>query len=111
MFGKHAKASNAIEQAHEQITELQERVENIIRENQDLKNLRKQELHNNTILVRKNMEQQRVLKQIEIVAYQNYGRDDIALSRIRELISDWQSGKISSTHQICIHSKIITHLL
>ena len=97
MFGKHAKAGNAMEQAHEQIAELQERAENIIRENQDLKNLRKQELHNNTILVRKNMEQQRVLEQIEVVAYQNYGRDDIALRKIKELISDWQSRKISST--------------
>lgn len=95
MFGKHAKAGNAMEQAHEQITELQERVGNIIRENQELKNLRKQELHNNTILVHKNMEQQIVLKQIEIVAYQNYGRNDIALRRIRELISDWQSGKLA----------------
>lgn len=97
MFGKHAKAGNSIEQAHEQISELQERVGNIIRENQELKNLRKQELHNNTILVRKNMEQQRVLEQIEVVAYQNYGRDDIALRKIKELISDWQSRKISST--------------
>ena len=99
MFGKHAKASNAIKQAHEQISELQERVGNIIRENQELKNLRKQELHNNTILVHKNIEQQRVLEQIEIVAYQNYDRDDIALRKIKELISDWQSRKISSTHQ------------
>lgn len=95
MFGKHAKSGNAMEQAHEQIAELQERVGNIIRENQELKNLRKQELHNNTILVHKNMEQQIVLKQIEIVAYQNYGRNDIALRRIRELISDWQSGKLA----------------
>lgn len=96
MFGKHAKASNAIKQAHEQISELQERVGNIIRENQELKNLRKQELHNNTILVHKNIEQQRVLEQIEIVAYQNYDRDDIALRKIKELISDWQSRKTSS---------------
>lgn len=106
MFGKHAKASNAIEQAHEQIAELQERVGNIIRENQELKNLRKQELHNNTILVHKNIEQQRVLEQIEIVAYQNYDRDDIALRKIKELISDWQSGKISSTHKkLNMHSQ------
>lgn len=96
MFRKHPKASNVIEQAHEQIAELQERVVNIIRENQELKNLRKQELHNNTILVHKNIEQQRVLEQIEIVAYQNYDRDDIALRKIKELISDWQSRKTSS---------------
>lgn len=59
-------------------------------ENKQLKELRKQEVHNNTILLNRNRKLEKFAKEIETVAYQNYGRDDIALRKVKELIDTFQ---------------------
>ena len=50
-------------------------------ENKELKGLRKQAIHNNTILVDKNRKLVKFTKNVETAVYQNYGRDDIALKK------------------------------
>ena len=60
-------------------------------ENKELKQLRKQAIHNNTILVDENRKLVRFTKEIETATYQNYGRDDIALRKVKELVADLQS--------------------
>ena len=61
-------------------------------ENKQLKDLRKQEVHNNTILVKENMKLQDLLKDVaDRTIACPLNSEKIVLNKIKELVRDYQS--------------------
>lgn len=81
-----------IDESNSRNVVLARQVRDLSFENKQLKDLRKQEVHNNTILVKENMKLQDLLKDVadRTVACPVDG-EKIVLNKIKELVRDYQS--------------------
>lgn len=81
-----------IDKSNSRNVELARQVRDLSFENEQLKNLRKQEVHNNTILVKENIKLQDLLKDVadRTIACQ-LNSEKIVLNKIKELVRDYQS--------------------
>lgn len=69
------------------IVELARQVRDLSEENNQLRDLRVQEVHNNTVLLEKNTELTKILSNIkELSESNNYGKAEIILAKIKELV-------------------------
>lgn len=81
-----------IDESNSRNVELARQVRNLSFENEQLKNLRKQEVHNNTILVKENMKLQDLLKDVaDRTIACPVDSEKIVLNKIKELVRDYQS--------------------
>lgn len=81
-----------IDESNSRNVELARQVRNLSFENEQLKNLRKQEVHNNTILVKENMKLQDLLKDVaDRTIACPLDSEKIVLNKIKELVRDYQS--------------------
>lgn len=81
-----------IDESNSRNVKLARQVRDLSFENKQLKDLRKQEVHNNTILVKENMKLQDLLKDVadRIIACP-VDSEKIVLNKIKELVRDYQS--------------------
>ena len=81
-----------IDESNSRNAELARQVRDLSFENKQLKVLRKQEVHNNTILVKENMKLQDLLKDVadRTIAWP-LDSEKIVLKKIKELVRDYQS--------------------
>lgn len=81
-----------IDESNSRNVELARQVRDLSFENKQLKDLRKQEVHNNTILVKENMKLQDLLKDVanRTIACP-VDSEKIVLNKIKELVRDYQS--------------------
>lgn len=69
------------------IVELARQVRDLSEENNQLRDLRVQEVHNNTVLLEKNTELTKILSNIkELSESNNYGKAEIILAKINDLV-------------------------
>lgn len=69
------------------IVELARQVRDLNEENNQLRDLRVQEVHNNTVLLEKNTELTKILSNIkELSESNNYGKAEIILAKINDLV-------------------------
>lgn len=81
-----------IDESNSRNVELARQVRDLSFENKQLKDLRKQEVHNNTILVKENMKLQDLLKDVaDRTVACPVGSEKIVLNKIKELVHDYQS--------------------
>lgn len=81
-----------IDESNSRNVELARQVRDLNFENKQLKDLRKQEVHNNTILVKENMKLQDLLKDVaDRTIACPLNSEKIVLSKIKELVRDYQS--------------------
>ena len=67
--------------------ELARQVRDLSEENNQLRDLRVQEVHNNTVLLEKNTELTKILSNIkELSESKNYGKAEIILAKINDLV-------------------------
>ena len=67
--------------------ELARQVRDLSEENNQLRDLRVQEVHNNTVLLEKNTELKKILSNIkELSESNNYGKAEIILAKINDLV-------------------------
>lgn len=67
--------------------ELARQVRDLSEENNQLRGLRVQEVHNNTVLLEKNTELTKILSNIkELSESNNYGKAEIILAKINDLV-------------------------
>lgn len=67
--------------------ELARQVRDLSEENNQLRDLRVQEVHNNTVLLEKNTELTKILSNIkELSESNNYGKAEIILAKINDLV-------------------------
>lgn len=67
--------------------ELARQVRDLSEENNQLRDLRVQEVHNNTVLLEKNTEITKILSNIkELSESNNYGKAEIILAKINDLV-------------------------
>ena len=67
--------------------ELARQVRDLSEENTQLRDLRVQEVHNNTVLLEKNTELTKILSNIkELSESNNYGKAEIILAKINDLV-------------------------
>ena len=72
--------------------ELNARIVELARQVRDLKKEKDVEVHNNTVLLEKNRELTKLVSAvIELSTSNDYGRPDIYLSKLKELVHDYQS--------------------
>ena len=72
--------------------ELNARIVELARQVRDLKKDKDVEVHNNTVLLEKNRELTKLVSAvIELATSNDYGRPDIYLSKLKELVHDYQS--------------------
>ena len=68
--------------------ELARQVRDLSEENNQLRDLRVQEVHNNTVLLEKNTELTKILSNIkELSESNNYGKAEIILAKINDLVT------------------------
>lgn len=81
-----------IDESNSRNVELARHVRDLSFENKQLKDLRKQEVHNNTILVKENMKLQDLLKDVaDRTIACPVDSEKIVLNKIKELVRDYQS--------------------
>lgn len=81
-----------IDESNSRNVELARQVRDLSFENEQLKNLRKQEVHNNTILVKENMKLQDLLKDVaDRTIACPVDSEKVVLNKIKELVRDYQS--------------------
>ena len=81
-----------IDESNSRNVELARQVRDLNFENKQLKELRKQEVHNNTILVKENMKLQDLLKDVaDRTIACPMDSEKIVLNKIKELVRDYQS--------------------
>lgn len=81
-----------IDESNSRNVVLARQVRDLSFENKQLKDLRKQEVHNNTILVKENMKLQDLLKDVaDRTVACPVGSEKIVLNKIKELVHDYQS--------------------
>ena len=81
-----------IDESNSRNVVLAKQVRDLSFENKQLKDLRKQEVHNNTILVKENMKLQDLLKDVaDRTVACPVGSEKIVLNKIKELVHDYQS--------------------
>lgn len=81
-----------IDESNSRNVVLARQVRDLSFENKQLKDLRKQEVHNNTILVKENMKLQDLLKDVaDRTVACPVGSEKIVLNKIKELVRDYQS--------------------
>lgn len=81
-----------IDKSNSRNVELARQVRDLSFENEQLKNLRKQEVHNNTILVKENTKLQKLLKDVaDRTIACPVDSEKIVLNKIKELVRDYQS--------------------
>lgn len=81
-----------IDESNSRNVELARQVRDLSFENKQLKDLRKQEVHNNTILVKENMKLQYLLKDVaDRTIACPVDSEKIVLNKIKELVRDYQS--------------------
>lgn len=81
-----------IDESNSRNVELARQVRDLSFENKQLKDLRKQEVHNNTILVKENMKLQDLLKDVADRTIDcPVDSEKIVLNKIKELVRDYQS--------------------
>lgn len=81
-----------IDESNSRNVELARQVRDLSFENKQLKDLRKQEVHNNTILVKENMKLQDLLKDVaDRTIACPVDSEKIVLNKIKELVRDYQS--------------------
>lgn len=69
------------------VVELARQVRDLSEENNQLRDLRVQEVHNNTVLLEKNTELTKILSNIkELSESNNYGKAEIILAKINDLV-------------------------
>ena len=81
-----------IDESNSRNVELARQVRDLSLKNKELKELRKQEVHNNTILVKENMKLQDLLKDVaDRTVACPVDSEKIVLGKIKELVRDYQS--------------------
>lgn len=81
-----------IDESNSRNVELARQVRDLSFENKQLKDLRKQEVHNNTILVKENMKLQDLLKDVaDRTIACPVDNEKVVLNKIKELVRDYQS--------------------
>lgn len=81
-----------IDESNSRNVELARQVRDLSFENKQIKDLRKQEVHNNTILVKENMKLQDLLKDVaDRTIACPVDSEKIVLNKIKELVRDYQS--------------------
>lgn len=81
-----------IDESNSRNVVLARQVRDLSFENKQLKDLRKQEVHNNTILVKENMKLQDLLKDVaDRTVDCPLDSEKIVLNKIKELVRDYQS--------------------
>ena len=86
------KKKTKIDESNSRNVELARQVRDLSFENKQLKDLRKQEVHNNTILVKENMKLQDLLKDVaDRTIACPVDSEKIVLNKIKELVRDYQS--------------------
>lgn len=71
---------------------LEKQIEDVEQENAELKQIRLQEVRNYTKMQEQNNKKEKLIKDIEkSLEINKYGNERIALNKIKELISDYQS--------------------
>ena len=81
-----------IDESNSRNVELARQVRDLSLENKELRELRKQEVHNNTIVVKKDIELQSLLKEVaDRVITCPLDSEKIVLGKIKELVHNYQS--------------------
>lgn len=89
MFSRNQKE---IERLSKKCGKLEKQIEDVKEENAELKQIRLQEVRNNTKILKQSNKKDELIKSIEkSLEINKYGNDKIALNKIKELISDYQS--------------------
>lgn len=92
MFGSNRIFLKKIDELEERSVELARQVKELSDENKELKDLRIILTHNNTKLINKNRELNVVIENISKLSEINtYGNEKVILSKIKELVRDYQS--------------------
>lgn len=92
MFGSNRKTLSKIDELERRSVELARQVKELSQDNKELKELRKQESHNNTILLNKNKDLTMLLNEIADRAFScPLDSEKIVLNKIKELVRDYQS--------------------
>lgn len=87
MFKRRKESQSLINASRKSLAEAESRVEELTFDCKELREIRKELVHNNTILVSKNSELTKALKEIEELATSNnYGNEKVILDKIREAI-------------------------
>lgn len=89
MFSRNQKE---IERLSKKCGRLEKQIEDVKEENAELKQIRLQEVRNYTKIQEQNIKKEKLIKDIEkSLEINKYGNERIALNKIKELISDYQS--------------------
>ena len=80
-------AKKVYDELNKRNVELARQVRDLSEENNQLRDLRVQEVHNNTVLLEKNTELTKILSNIkELSESNNYGKAEIILAKINDLV-------------------------
>lgn len=92
MFGSNRKILNEIDELEKRKIELARQVRDLSKENKELKTLRRQAVHNNTILVDENRELIQLLTEIADRAFCcPLDSEKIVLNKIKDLTRNYQT--------------------
>lgn len=87
MFKTRKEMQSLIDACRKSLARAEETIEKLTFEYKELRELRKQEVHNNTILINENRELREKLNSIEKLATSNtYGNDKAILDKLKEVI-------------------------
>lgn len=76
--------------------ELARQLRDVKQENKELKEIRKTEVRNNTLILKVNTAQSKLINEIEKELTSNaYGNEKAKIDKIKELVHDYQSNKLT----------------
>ncbi len=76
--------------------ELARQLRDVKQENKELKEIRKTEVRNNTLILKVNTAQSKLINEIEKELSSNaYGNEKAKIDKIKELVHDYQSNKLT----------------
>ena len=92
MFKKRKEMQSLINESRKALDEAETKIKELTLDCKELREIRKEQTHNNTILVNKNRELTELLNKVNEVATSNtYNNDKMVLNKIKELVQDYQS--------------------
>ena len=92
MFKRRKEMQSLINASRKALDEAETKIKELTIDCKELREIRKEQTHNNTILVNKNRELTELLNKVNEVATSNtYNNDKMVLNKIKELVQDYQS--------------------
>ena len=92
MFKRRKEMQSLINASRKALDEAETKIKELTIDCKELREIRKEQTHNNTILLNKNRELTELLNKVNEVATSNtYNNDKMVLNKIKELVQDYQS--------------------